>query len=353
VQLTLTGPVPKWATKSRRSYVKKPRPGEFGDFAEAVGRRYGDRVSLWSIWNEPNHPQFLGPQYRDGKPFSPRVYRRLYRAGYDGIHASPANAADEILIGETSPRGNSNVVRPLRFLRKMLCLDGDYDKTRPCKKLPADGYAHHAYTTRSGPFFVPPHRDDVTIGVLPRLVRALDRAGRAGGLPRGLDVFLTEFGIQTLPDDRSGVSRKKQPAYLALSEHIAYVNPRVALFSQYLMSDDLPRNSGYRFGGFESGLRRSDGRRKPAYASFRLPLAVENYGGNDVLWGLVRPLRAETQVTLEVKRRSGSWRKLADVTTTSTGVFGFRAHHRDRQKYRVKWTAPDGRRHTGAPVRAY
>jgi len=353
VQLTLTGPVPKWATKSRRSYVKKPRPGEFRAFARAVGRRYGDRVSLWSIWNEPNHPQFLGPQYKKGRPFSPKIYRRLYRAGYDGIHASPANATDQVLIGETSPRGNSNVVRPLAFLRKMLCLNGDYRKTRPCKKLPADGYAHHAYTTRSGPFFVPPDADDVTIGVLPRLVRALDRAGRAGALPRGLDVYLTEFGIQTLPDDRSGVSRKKQPAYLALSEHIAYVNPRVALFSQYLMSDDLPRESGYRFGGFESGLRRSDGRRKPGYAAFRLPLAVEGYGGNDVLWGLVRPMRAQTTVTLEVKRGGGSWRKLADVATTSTGVYGFRARHRAKQKYRVKWTAPDGKRYTGPPVRAY
>ena len=79
VQLTLTGPVPRWATASKRDNVTKPSPKEFQAFATAVGRRYGDRVGLWSIWNEPNQPQFLGPQYRKGKPYSPRLYRRLYQ----------------------------------------------------------------------------------------------------------------------------------------------------------------------------------------------------------------------------------------------------------------------------------
>ena len=52
----------------------------------------------------------------------------------------------------------------------------------------------------------------------------------------------------------------------------------MAAFSQYLMSDDPPRSSGYQYGGFESGLRDADGKEKPAYDGFRLPLAVEVYG---------------------------------------------------------------------------
>ena len=59
---------------------------------------------------------------------------------------------------------------------------------------------------------------------------------------------------------------------------MAYVNPRVAAFSQYLLSDDPPRSEGYKYGGFESGLRSADGKTKPAYEGFRLPLAVEVYG---------------------------------------------------------------------------
>ena len=48
------------------------------------------------------------------------------------------------------------------------------------------------------------------------------------------------------------------------------MNSRVAMFSQYLMRDDPPRTSGLtRYRGFESGLRRSNGAKKPAYKAFR------------------------------------------------------------------------------------
>ena len=113
---------------------------------------------MWSIWNEPNQPQFLKPQYRNGKPYSPKLYRKLYRAAYAGLRSTPANAKDTILIGETSPRGNANVVRPLAFLRGMLCLDSKWRKSKSCGALEADGYAHHAYTTSAGPRFKPRRR---------------------------------------------------------------------------------------------------------------------------------------------------------------------------------------------------
>ena len=352
--ITLSGPVPRWATRGRKGHTRRPRPKLFKQFATAVGRRYGDRTSAWSIWNEPNHPDFLAPQYRKGRPYSPRLYRRLYRAGYSGIRKTRSNRRDTILIGETAPRGNRNVVFPLAFLRGMTCLNRDYGKTRRCKRLPADGYAHHAYTTRTGPRFEPPDSDDVTIGVLSRLVRALDRAGEARGLPKRLPIYLTEFGIQSKPDKRSGVSFARQPAYYAISEHIAYVNPRVKWFSQYLMRDDAPRESGYRFGGFESGLLRHDGRRKPAFRAFANPLAVENYGRNDVLWGLLRPQRKATPVTIEIKRSKKSrWRRYKTITTTSSGVFGLRVRHRKGQKYRVRWTSESGVERRGPPIRSY
>jgi hypothetical protein len=311
-------------------------------------------VETWSIWNEPNQPQFLMPQYRKKRPVSPGLYRNLYRAAHRAIRSVPENRRDDILIGETSPRGNENVVHPLVFLRGMTCLNSRYRKTRSCARLDADGYAHHAYTTRIGPRFVPSDKDDVTIGVLSRLVDALDKAGRARGLPRGLKIYLTEFGIQSEPDRISGVSFERQPAYYAIAEHMAYVNPRVALFSQYLMRDDAPREEGYRFRGFESGLRRNNGRRKPAYRAFPNPLAVERYGPSDVLWGLIRPQAGVTRVTIEVRRPGGhGWGVLRRLNTTSRGVFGLRARHRSKQAYRVRWTANDGKGYTGPATRAY
>jgi hypothetical protein len=347
VMLTLTGPAPRWATRSKKDNLTDPDAKEFGAFATAIARRYADAVNTWSIWNEPNQPQFLQPQYVKHKPASPRIYRKLYQAAYKGIRAS--NPRDTILIAETSPRGNSHVVYPLAFLRGMLCLNSRYHKAKHCAKLPADGYAHHAYTTSAGPRWVPPKHDDVTIGVLPRLVRALDRAAKARALPAHLPVYLTEFGIQTTPDAISGVSLSKQAEYLAVAEHIAYVNPRVAAFSQYLMSDDPPRSKGYRYGGFESGLRSASGKAKPAYKGFPLPLAVEAYGSSDVLWGLVRPQRSHTQVTIERRPKGAKkWHRLRTLTTTSTGVYALKTPHKSGQRYRVHWG-----KLTGAAVRAY
>ena len=357
LHLNLTGPVPRWATSSKRDNLTRPNPKEFRAWATAVGRRYGDAIATWSIWNEPNHPRFLKPQYRKGNPVSPGIYRRLYQEGVKGIKATPANRGDTFLLGETAPRGNSEVVFPLDFLRRTACLTDGYKKKRKsCKRLDADGYAHHAYTTAKGPRFVPSNRDDVTLGVLSRLTTALDRAGAAGGLPRGLPIYLTEFGIQSRPDRIQGVSFAKQAAFIAVAEHMAYSNPRVRSFSQYLMSDDKPRASELnRYAGFESGLRTSKGKKKPAYKAFRLPLAVESYGRSVVLWGLVRPQREETTVEIQIDRPGGKKRftKLRTLTTTGTGVYAMRVAHREGQRFRVRWTSPSGKRYTGAAVRAY
>jgi hypothetical protein len=349
VNLTLTGPVPRWATSTKRKgdYVTKPSPREFGRFAQAVAKRYGDRVSVWSIWNEPNQPQFLMPQYVKGKPASPRIYRRLYLAAYDAIRSVPSNAKDQILLGETSPRGNDHIVFPMDFLRGTLCLDSRYRKAGSCGRLPADGYAHHAYTTSQGPRWRPPNGGDVTIGVLSRLIRGLDRAAAAGAIPKRLPVFLTEFGIQSYPDKLSGVSPARQAAYMAIAEHMAYVNPRVAAFSQYLMRDDAPK--GRIFPGFESGLRYHDGAAKPAYDAFRLPLAIDNYGRNDVAWGMVRPFRQQTTVTLE-QRAGGRWQEVQTKRTSTKGVYGFSIRHRKGSRYRIAWTAPNGTRYTGPAI---
>jgi hypothetical protein len=355
VQLTLTGPVPRWATRARRDQLTDPDPRAFGAFAEAVGRRYRDQVAVWSIWNEPNQPQFLLPQFRQGEPASPRLYRRLFQAAQRGLEVS-GNGRDTILMGETSPIGNDRrVVEPLDFLRGALCLDERYRRARGCGRLDADGYAHHPYTRRSGPSFVPPDADDVTIGVLHRLTRALDRAARAGAVRRGLGLYLTEFGIQSTPDPIAA-SLAQQAEFIAISERIAYLNPRVRAISQYLLRDDPPvegASGSERYGNFESGLRRSDGRPKPAYDAFRTPLVATEYGRHAVLWGRVRPATGQTQVTIEARRRGGDWRSVGRVTTGSTAVFGTRVAHRDGQRYRVRWTAPDGRTSTGPPIRAY
>ena len=68
----------------------------------------------------------------------------------------------------------------------------------------------------------------------------------------------------------------------------------------------------------------------------------------------MRPSPSQTTVLVEARRRgSRTWRRVAQVKTNTNGVFGLRTTHRDGQRYRAVWTAVDGRRLTGPPIRAY
>ena len=88
------------------------------------------------MWNEPNQPQFLLPQYSAVKhtPLSPRIYRNLFLAAERGLRAGGLPNAP-VLIGETSPRGTGSVVAPLTFLRGVFCLDSKYRKVGKCAEL--------------------------------------------------------------------------------------------------------------------------------------------------------------------------------------------------------------------------
>ena len=356
ILLTVTGPVPRWATRSRTDNVTRPSATRFRRFMTAVGRRYGGDVDYWSIWNEPNHPQFLAPQYVRGHPYSPKLYRQLYRAGRSGL-ARSGNERDRVLMGETAPRGNSHVVAPLEFVRGSLCLTRSYHRRHGCGALDVDGWAHHPYTTPAGPWFVSSNRDDVTIGTLSRLTRALDRARHAHAVRRRVDLYLTEFGVQSEPDPINGVSEERQAEYRSIGERIAYRNPRVRAFSQYLMRDDLPRpgTRSERYGGFESGLRHSGGERKLAYDGFRLPLVARRTSRHRTyLWGLVRPAHDRATVQIEYRNRGSSrWRTLKRDHTDSRSYWSTTTSYRSGRSYRVRWTAEDGTGYAGPRTRVY
>lgn len=346
ILLTVTGPVPRWATLSRRDQYTRPSAERFADFMQAVGRHFADRVALYAIWNEPNHPDFLRPQFFRGKPASGVWYRKLFLAGHKGLRR--AGLPDpKVLMGETAPVGTSNVVAPLVFLNTALCIDRRSLRLgKGCKKLPAHGYAHHPYTRRQGPFYEPAGRNDVTIGALSRLTRALDRAARLGKVDRRLPVYLTEFGIQSLPDPIYGVSQQRQAEYQAISERIAWRNPRVRWFSQYLLTDSDHRKKGPKFSrypGFESGLRFSDGRKKKLYRAFPVPLVAEQRGSRVVLWGHVRPADGPVRATIYAGKR-----RYKTVRTDGRGYFSKTVPYVKGRTYRLKWG-----RHFGPPTRVY
>ncbi len=363
VLLTVTSPVPKWATGNPhgKSLIYKPNANQFRSFMTAVGRHYAGLVSLYSIWNEPNHHEFLEPQFNtNGSPASPGIYRSLYTAGYKGLQAAGISHPS-VLIGETAPEGEAHPRRPVRgpnhnlspitFMRDVLCLSASYHRARGCPKLAATGWGLHPYASIRGPFYVPKNPETVTIGVLGRLTSALDRAARAGAIPSHLPLYITEFGVISTPNSQIGVPVAKQAEYQAIAEHIAYQNPRVASFSQYLLRDDTPKGRSHV--AFQTGLEYASGKAKPLFSSFPVPLTVTRHGSGFALWGLVRPALDATTVTVEYRPRGSSrWRVLARPHTNALGYWSYSTHVAG-SSWRVIWTSPEGEAFKGPPIRAY
>src|SRR5262249_22904925 len=143
---------------------------DLGDFAYAIASRYSGRyagfpfVRFYTVWNEPNLPAFLSPQYDpSGRSVAPRIYAGMYRAGYDGIKAASPPA--QVALGDTSPWGSriAGSHAPGAFAR-------DLSRLRP--RLEFDAWAHHPYSTAPD---LPPtqrvHWPNVTMTQLPRLER--------------------------------------------------------------------------------------------------------------------------------------------------------------------------------------
>ena len=340
VLVTLTTPAPKWATRDKDDYLTRPSAKEFGRFVTAAGRHWGPQVGMWAIGNEPNHPKFLLPQYTKKGPASPRIYRRLFQAADRALDRT-GNRRDTLLIGETLPRGTGKAVAPITFLRGVLCLNAKWKKRKGCKKLDADGWSHHPYTTRAGVFFKPQGKNDVTIGVVRRLQKALDRAGRARAIRRRMPIYLTEFGIQSTPDRYIGFPVREQVEQRALGERIAWSTPRVKAFSQYLLRDDAPLDgvpARRRYERFESGLRFHTGHRKPSFAGFRLPVAALRKGSRVSLWGLVRPATGPVRVEIQIRdRKQKRFRKLKTVRTDRRGYILTTTSLKKGRRYRLKW----------------
>jgi hypothetical protein len=339
--LSPTTPGPRSASRCRpRRPTCKPSPRAYGAFVRALGRRYSGtyrdenqgggvlpRVRRWSLGNEPNQPAWLTPQYDRHGPVSPRLYRGLALAGIAGLRAS-GHGRDQVLLGETSPIGRTwgalarRPMPPAEFLRTLFCLGPRHGVLRGAaarragcgrrvRRLAVAGFAHHPYP-RGGsrsPASRPQARGEITISSPRRLTRILDAAARAGRVPRRLPVFYTEFGFQTNPPDRLfGVRPSLQAAYVNQADWMAFRDPRVRAVAQYKLVDEPTLAS------FQSGLRYVDGRPKPAYAAYRLPIWVSGRR----LYGQVRPAANGTRQRVQVqRRRGGRWRTLKTVTVRS------------------------------------
>ena len=266
---------PRWANAGKGWNAAPTNVLDLKRFATAAARRYGGSftsqegrvlpaVRAWLVWNEPNNPVFLKPQYkRVGDSLvlqGAKDYARMCNAAVDAIHTVTVGAS-KVACGVTGPRGNNNPnsvrpsLSPLAFLRAM--------KAAGARGF--DAYAHHPYygSPTETPSTPPPpglrgnSATAITLGNFSLLVRELTR------LYGNKRIWITEYGYQTNPPDRAfGVTWARQAAYLTQAYGIARRHPRIDMFLWFLLRDET------RVDGWQSGLLTSSGRRKPAYAAF-------------------------------------------------------------------------------------
>jgi hypothetical protein len=346
--LSPSTPMPAWASRCKKGKKTtcKPDPKAYRAFVTALGARYSGayadenqgggvlpRVTRWSLLNEPNQPGWLTPQYerKRGRLVATAavVYRKLALAGIAGLKAS-GHGRDQVLLGETAPIGRTSgslarrPIPPVEFLRKLFCLtpggkrlrgaEGRRHGCRKFKRFAVAGFAHHPYQ-RGGsrpPAEPPQAAGEITISSPSRLRRVLDAAARARRIPRHLPVYYTEFGFQTNPPDRIfGVRLALQPSYINQSDWMAYRDRRVRAVSQYKLLDEAVLSS------FQSGLRFIDGRAKPAYDAYKLPIWVSGRGSRLRVYGQVRPAPDSTPQVVQIQVRPPKGGAFATVKTVT------------------------------------
>jgi hypothetical protein len=352
VYFNLTGPGPIWATKTPPKKYRsllgtyKPNAKEFKKFVVAVGRRFDGtyrdengtkallpRVSMWSLWNEPNQAGWLSPQWENGKAASPALYRALYQQGYAGLLATGHRTDNDIvLLGETAPLGSDektakSPMRPKQFLRELF--SGDLGAG-----LQATGYAHHPYTKNVPPTQRDPNPDALTMANIGELGTLLDElAATTGKLTPNLPLFMTEYGFETNPPDPfSGVPLDAQAKFNTLGEYLAFLNPRIYSQAQFLLSDvapvrGKPKTSKSYWFTYQSGLFFRSGAAKPAAYTYAFPFFVTPTGTDPTtgtetahIWGQLRFLKngLASAVTLQWKPadESTDWVSVGDPVPT-------------------------------------
>jgi hypothetical protein len=410
VAFNVTAPGPAWAMATAAPSARyashfQPSAADFGAFVTAVGRRYsGDyrpptggsgtaggsagatplpRVSFWTIWNEPNQPGWLAPQWQSAggtpTPVAAQLYRGLADAAYAALRHT-GHVRDTILIGELAPEGSESdgaesAMPPMVFLRALYCLNGAYKPLRGGAAIAlgcpiaggrsfvvqhpvlfrASGFAHHPYSFFLAPQVSLPDENFVPLADLGRLERGLDRSLAAWGIHRRLPLYLTEYGYETNPPNPyRGVPLRVQSLYLNQAQYIVSHDPRVRSMAQFLLYDAGPNTSfpkgsiGY-WSTFQTGLLFADGQPKLSLNSYRLPIFIPDPsvspGGTITVWGMLRlaPNRSRQRADIQWRPKVGSYRTLARVTTDSpVGYLTARVALPAAGAIRITWVSPRG-----------
>jgi hypothetical protein len=326
---------PTWAEgegrpKKAEAGSWEPSSGAFGEFAQALARRYNGTfpdpsdpgsslpaVNYYEAWNEPNLSVYLTPQWNGGENRGSELYRGLLNSFYAGVKVGSPQA--KVLAGSLAPFGEDpggNRTRPVLFLRNLLCLEGGVLRKIACPE-PARFDILSDHPIAVGPPTQPAASPlDVTTPDLGRLTRVLEKAEATKRvLPAGKKpLWVTEFWYDTNPPDPNGLSLDTQARWYEQDLHLFWQQgARVAIALQLR---DAPEGKGYAL-TYQSGAYFLDGSAKPSATAFRFPFVAHRTGPFKVaVWGIA-PHGGKVRVQA---LRDGGWKTLSAVTAKGPGV---------------------------------
>ena len=380
VELVVTGGAPRWAEgpgvpsnyAGNLFFAWKPSASAYGQFFKAVATRYDGqyapkgqpslpRIHFWSIWNEPNFGEDLGPQAIDGSTISyaPQMYRGLVSAGWKALQQT-GHSGDTVLIGGfaamgSDPRGpyrggpqglpgNAGQTHPIQFVRTLYCqnantgakLSGNAAQQVNCPVsanakagfraqnpglFQATGVADHPYPSNGNPT-QGGGPDYATLPDLSHLARTADAGVRAWGGKRRYQIYNDEYGYITNPPNdnpsRGYVSPATAAYYINWAEYLSWRNSDVASYDQYLLADPPGHYP------FSSGLETSSGNKKATYNAYRMPLYMPKTSFSPrqavTVWGEARPAKyggdkpAAVAIQFQANGK-GAWKTMTKVTS--------------------------------------
>jgi hypothetical protein len=409
VDLTVTGGAPIWAEGAKIPpnghfnpyWAWKPNAKDFGQFMQAAATRYSGHykpagqstalpgVHFWSIWNEPNFGEDLGPQATDGSRISvaPNMLRNLLGQGWKALKGNSSHKHDTIIWGEFAARGISIIAhkgvplgdpgdfgqtKPLTFIRTLYCLDGKYRELRGkvakaegCptsakasrsfrKNNPAlfqaSGVSDHPYPLNQSP--VKDGKNDPNFAAFPDLGNFghdLDRSTAVYGAHPHYSIYNTEYGYITRPpDNKHFVTQATAAWYINWAEYLSYKNGRIRSYMQYLLYDPKPKSKNY--SGFASGLLTNAGKPKATLNAYRMPLYMPHTkfkkGENVEVWGAARPAQFAsldgfgTQRVNIQEKFGNTWKTINTAKVGRGGYFDIHMKFSSSGRIRSQWTYP-------------
>jgi hypothetical protein len=263
--LAVVGFTPGWARpQDCGQYTCAPaQPAQFAAFVRSAAVRYGDRVSAWEIWNEPNLQRFWEPAPNAGQ------YAQLLSLTAAAVHS--VSAGTTVLSGGLAMvPTTSRSVSGLDFLT-WVCQNGGLADV--------DGIGLHPYSTPVPPSYYATWSGWSQMWQTPVSAESILQGCGQGTKP----LWITEYGAPTngpgpaatpsnyeISASPNHVDEALQAQMASQSVAIAASSPDIAALFWYTDQDSstVPLSNQAFF-----GLRAAGGSAKPAWSALHAALA--------------------------------------------------------------------------------